>query len=349
MNTIIKLDYTLENPEERKALVEQIIAENDSLSPAYLEILADYLVLCMEKQEKKEKKLLTENRLSTIGKRETSYEGLAASLESGEDGIYQLTSENNKNAIFKPKISITRQDLAEMPELAQLRQEITKWDAALKRSSGKSAYIIKKSLIEMRKDQYLIKQSYQVPVTTTKICHSGKAIIHFDDDSFIDPRTHQIVIKGFSLMNPLFCSLLLNNYSHLKQDSWDNFLSDTWYLLQELEELVDEALANYPMYMDILIHKIDGDSNKTIQEYLNSTFDSTYSVEYISKIWRQKIPKLISQCAQKRFLIAQYVPLKKCSKCGQFKPAYISFFSKNSTSKDGLYSICKECRNKKKK
>ncbi|WP_440337193.1 hypothetical protein, partial [Megamonas funiformis] len=88
MNTIIKLDYTLENPEERKALVEQIIAENDSLSPAYLEILADYLVLCMEKQEKKEKKLLTENRLSTIGKRETSYEGLAASLESGEDGIY---------------------------------------------------------------------------------------------------------------------------------------------------------------------------------------------------------------------------------------------------------------------
>lgn len=55
MNTIIKLDYTLENPEERKALVEQIIAENDSLSPAYLEILADYLVLCMEKQEKKKK------------------------------------------------------------------------------------------------------------------------------------------------------------------------------------------------------------------------------------------------------------------------------------------------------
>ena len=89
---------------------------------------------------------MTVYRLSTIGNRETSYEGLAASLESGEDGIYQLTSENNKNAIFKPKISITRQDLAEMPELAQLRQEITKWDAALKRSSGKSAYIIKKSI-----------------------------------------------------------------------------------------------------------------------------------------------------------------------------------------------------------
>ena len=50
---MIKLDYTLESPEERKALVEKIIEETPNLSPRYLEILADYLVLCMEKQERK--------------------------------------------------------------------------------------------------------------------------------------------------------------------------------------------------------------------------------------------------------------------------------------------------------
>ena len=75
---MIKLDYTIESPEERKALVEQIIAENPNLTPAYLEILADYLVLCMEKQEKKEKKILTDNRMATVNKRECSFEGLAA-------------------------------------------------------------------------------------------------------------------------------------------------------------------------------------------------------------------------------------------------------------------------------
>ena len=48
-----KLDYTIESPEERKALVEKILAETPDISSSYLEILADYLVLCMEKQEKK--------------------------------------------------------------------------------------------------------------------------------------------------------------------------------------------------------------------------------------------------------------------------------------------------------
>ena len=75
---MIKLDYTIESPEERKALVEKIIAETPDITPAYLEVLADYLVLCMEKQEKKEKKILTENRMATVNKRECSFEGLAA-------------------------------------------------------------------------------------------------------------------------------------------------------------------------------------------------------------------------------------------------------------------------------
>jgi hypothetical protein len=77
-DSMIKLDYTIESPEERKALVEKIITENPNLSSSYLEILADYLVLCMEKQEKKEKNILTDNRMATVNKRECSFEGLAS-------------------------------------------------------------------------------------------------------------------------------------------------------------------------------------------------------------------------------------------------------------------------------
>ena len=80
MSIIIKLDYTIDSVEERKKLVEKILEENPEPSEAYLDILANYLVLCMEKQEKKEKKILTDNRMTTVNKRETSFEGLVSQL-----------------------------------------------------------------------------------------------------------------------------------------------------------------------------------------------------------------------------------------------------------------------------
>ena len=92
----MKLDYTLQTPEERVKLVEEVLKEDPEPSENYMEILADYLFLCMEKQEKKEKKILTENRMATVNKRETSYEGLVSQLENGEDGIYNLMSNDKQ-------------------------------------------------------------------------------------------------------------------------------------------------------------------------------------------------------------------------------------------------------------
>jgi hypothetical protein len=97
--------------------------------------------------------------------------------------------------------------------------------------------------------------------------------------------------------------------------------------------------------------KIDGEQNIDIQTALQVEFDIKHSLEYISSLWRNKIPKLIAQAAKEDFIIWQYklnnLPMKKCSRCGQFKPAHNDFFSKNKTSKDGWYSMCKCCRNKK--
>ncbi len=97
--SLIKLDYSLETPEERNELVKKILEDNPEPNEKYLEILADYLILCMEKQERKERKILTDNRMTTVNKRETSYEGLVSQFENGDDGIYNLIT-NNKNIIF---------------------------------------------------------------------------------------------------------------------------------------------------------------------------------------------------------------------------------------------------------
>lgn len=68
--------------------------------------MADYLVFCMDKEERKSKKILTENRLVTINKRETSFEGLAEKFENGEDGVYNMVHQN-KHQLLQPKSKIT--------------------------------------------------------------------------------------------------------------------------------------------------------------------------------------------------------------------------------------------------
>lgn len=303
----------------------------------------------MEKQEKKEKKILTDNRMATVNKRECSFEGLAGQLENGEDGIYNLMSEN-KHTIFQPKISITQHDLDTIPCLKQLREAINTWEVALKHSSGKDAFIIKKALIEMRKEQYIIKQAYQKPIIFCKLTRSVDRHIPLDDTSQLN-KNNGVQVKGISLMDQRVVSAILCNYSKLKEDSYDQFQGDIWYLIQSFEDICDKALKDYPIYMKIVELKIDKKHNSEIQQLLSEEFGMTYSIEYISSLWRNKIPKVIAQAAKDDFIIWQYkqqgLPMKKCSKCGQLKPADNNFFSRNKTSKDGFYSICKKCRNKK--
>ena len=312
--------------------------------------MADYLILCMEKQERKERKILTDNRMTTVNKRETSFEGLVSQFENGEDGIYNLITEN-KNIIFQPKITITKKDIEEIQPLQQLKEAINIWETKLKTAEGRQAYIIKSTLIELRKDQYIIKNAYRRPITLTKITHS-KNVIPLEGDIEID-NDDNLISKGITLIDPAVCSGILCNYSKLKEDSWGYFENDMWYLIYDFEQICDKALEAYPLYKRLVEYKIDGMQNIDIQIALQQEFGIKHSVEYISSLWRRKIPTLIASAAEDEYLNWYYTQVKpgkfkRCSRCGQVKLAHNKYFSKNKTSKDGFYSICKCCRNKKK-
>lgn len=201
----------------------------------------------MTKEERKGRKILTQNRLTTINKRETSYEGLAANFENGEDSIYNLQSTNSKNNLLSPKISITQKDLAQIPELAKLHEAIiTLQKNYLPYLSGKDLYILKKFIIALQKDQYIIKDLFRLPVQSPMSFH-GKTPIHLDGEIYLNSQ-NDIVTSGITLANPKIVYEVLNNYARLKEDRWDDFDSDTFYFMKDFDSISDAALKPYPIF-----------------------------------------------------------------------------------------------------
>lgn len=349
----IQLDSSLADPKDRNKLVHKIINNTpvEQLSSKYLVELADYILKAQTPKEKKRLPLLTTNKMVTVNKREVSYEGLVKKFENGEDAVYHLIR-HDKNIIFRPKILITQQDLVDIPELRQLYEAIQIVKAEKNQASGYKRSVLLKTLIEMRRDQYVIKNAFRRPIYFLNI----KKNLHKIDfwEKIVINTDGSLSSDGISLLDPNTISLLLCNYGKLKEDTWDQLDNDARYMILDLENLIDKTLKEkYPLYFDLLVYKIDKLTNEEIQVLLLRDHGIKHSIEYISSLWRKKIPKLLAEQAQKDYLTWYYTEKekgkwKKCSRCGQIKLAHNLFFSKNKTSKDGFYSICKECRNKKK-
>ena len=112
----------------------------------------------------------------------------------------------------------------------------------------------------MRQDQYIIKNAYKPPVYLLNATKSFNTINFHEDIKVIDG---QIKDKSFiSFFNPTHISALLCNYSRLKEDCWGKFYTDGYYLMEDLDNLIEKTLKNdYPLYYDLLIHKIDKKQN----------------------------------------------------------------------------------------
>jgi hypothetical protein len=332
----IELDYKIDDIKKRLEIVKQICEDHeDELTPHNLEQLANYLIFQMEKEERKERKILTPNRMVTVNKRETSFEGVESKFKKNKDEIYGIINED-KNMILSPKASITAKDIAEIPFIAQIRESIKK----LKTIPNKN-YIVQQAIIDLSQTQYIVKDAYLKPIRSKKRSIAEPPV--FDWYSILDFKNWRIV-RAF-----------LHNYSKLKTSSDQKIQTDMYWILQDFEKLADKALQERePMLYDIMLYKIMNMQNKDIQKQLEQNYGRTYSVEYISSLYNNKIPKLIAAECEKEELVYHYTFVekgkwKKCNRCGQVKLLHPIFFSRNSgSSNNGFYSICKECRNSKK-
>lgn len=328
----LQLDYTLPLS-ERSKIVDHICSQNKDLSARLLDQLTNYLIEATIPKNSKERSILTPNRMVTINKRETSLESLQSAFSENPDGFYGIVNED-KQQILSPKISIIEKDLKLVPGLKEIQEEIKKLQALPQRN-----YIIQKAIIEFSKTQYILKESYYQPVRLHKNIHSHNLST--------PDLTHSL-----DLTKELHIKNILKSYSSLKMDSDDKLGNDLKWLMIDFENLVDAALKEKPKLLDIVIWKVDCRTNKDIRELLLEKYGETFSIEYISHLFNKRIPSLIAKEGRLRYNNWYYTNIekgrwKKCSRCGQVLLMNNDFFSYNTSSKDGFYSVCKSCRNTK--
>ena len=359
----IKLDYSLEDPADRIALVNKILETipEDKLTKKYLEEMANYILMLKTKEEKKKQyEIISKNRQTVITERETSIEGLSIKYMNStndntkmqeEDILYNLAI-NDKNVFLTPRYrKISQEDIDTIPGIKNVIDAIKNLESQLPTAKGHNKFVIKQTIKDLWKDVYVLRASKEKNINCINATKSVPKLELYEHITINEDGSLN-VDANISLLNPTHVSLLLCNYPKLKEDSYGKFESDMYYTLLALEDLVTRALEDCPLYYDLLVYKVDGMKNDDIQKALVETFGIQYSVEYISSLWRNKIPKMIAEQAEKEWLEWHYTEeevgyWKRCSRCGQIKLGHNKFFSKNKTSKDGWYSICKDCRNKK--
>lgn len=213
----IKLDYSLKTAQERADFVNKLPKEQLT-SNRYLEILADYITSALTKEEKKNRAILTDNRMITINKRETSYQGLVSKFENGEDGLYNLIIDD-KNVLLTPKVSITEKDLQEIKPLRDLKESIAAVEKMEKTAVGKRKFQLKKQLIEMHQEQYTIKNTFKQTIMPGGSAAKGFSKIDLGENITIDENGEPVSDGLVSFFKPEHICALLCNYSALKEDA----------------------------------------------------------------------------------------------------------------------------------
>lgn len=355
----MRLDYSKKDPAARRREVLYTLSEGTQPSRSQMAYMADYMLMVTEpsttaRERKQDYPLITKNRAATHDKRQISLEETVSSLQNGEDGLYALI-QNDKDAILDPKSPITDSDIERVPGLASNLAVIDSLKRQLAEAQGRRRFLLKKQIISKYQECYTLKSSYLGIQQKARPSSTVSAMSHVSlpEHRWVSDTGEPMSDCFVSLFDEAHVAFLLRYYQVLKQECYGDFDSDMYYLLLDLENTVDRALAHAPIYYDLLVWKIDGLSCQEIADKIYAKHNVRHSIQYFSTLWSSKIPKMVAFQARKDWLIWHYTyeapqdaHWKICRTCGQVKLAHPYFFSKNA-SKDGFYSKCRECRSRK--
>lgn len=139
-------------------------------------------------------------------------------------------------------------------------------------------------------------------------------------------------------------------YYDLEDETFKKELeSETDSLLNTLKFYIKKANLS-DIHREILELKIQKKRNQDISSYINQKYNKSYTSNYISTIFRQKIIREINEAAQyhEELISNIFFPenFKKCNDCGEILLCSTHNFVKKSRSKDGYANRCKRCDKK---
>lgn len=161
--------------------------------------------------------------------------------------------------------------------------------------------------------------------------------------------------KAIDLRDPNTIRHLLFFRADIKNHLEDNHVSD-----REINELLLKYIQYYINKCNfsddlnyILECKVKKMTNKEIADSLKDKFGIIYKDNYISTIFTKRIVEAIVEQVNLHYKMIEYITMgknvfKKCSVCGKLLPRNSTYFNKRTSTSDGFFSYCKDCKTRKK-
>lgn len=354
----MRLDYSIDTQPARLEEVRRVVREARHLSARDLTSLADYLLFVSDARQTKAERahprpIVTRNRAVTFAKRDMSLDGAIDSLAGGEGSLLAMSCDG-RGLPLDAKAPISQADMDVVPGLRECAETIGTLKAALAREDCPNRSALTRQVISTYKEMYAIRGSYGIARAKARVGSQIRQVAHMRLDESVTvgpdglPRTTGIV----SLLRADHVSFLLRYRERLEAEVADDLDADMHWLLIDLDELTKRALAPYPLLMDLMEWETRGYQGSEIVRLMERDHGISHTEQYFSTLWRKRIPRLVAACAQRRWLLWHYTyeapdeaEWKVCTQCGRRLPANPMFFHRN-TSKDGYYSMCRDCRSK---
>lgn len=378
-----KLDFSLETPEERTALVNSL--DLSLLSPKDLELCANYILYAKDPITKTSpvdrKEVFIKTKFDSYSKTEPV--SLDALIESPTFNENIIKTDQTKYKIPHPKLD--KEAAAKVLGMEEIWNQINILQDIYDQNTGKKPlrgrplttkelYFLKHQIIDLHRQQYYlmdsVKQTIQIqPNKSTFFTEIQDTQLNYpifprgvmreeNDEAFKYPRkfpkttSYEVPapekkVNGYYIdfTDPLHIYNLVLAYWDLKDSVKDIPDSPIHNLLWTLDFYIDKANLNEQQRIIVEDKKIRT-PNKIIADHLNYELGCTHQENYISTIWN-KIVELISEAAALNFdeweSRTKEEKWKICNCCGQPLLKDARNFVRKAKSSDGLTSCCKKC------